>query len=379
MFQLIRFSLEKRFLSRISIISNVVLFAVLGLAVHVDHFMDITRGKVDTVYLDNSIHDYHEAFLNIEHEEFSYEIYAGQNRDGCAVIHGEHPWIIESHWQLDEDIIAMIRSDILAVRQDMYREQADPKTRAFIDEYLTVDMIEIRTEKEDAPNDVWIIISVIYFLIMTYGSLIANEVIYEKATNTLSLIMTAVDVSRHFWAKVLTGYLALLIQMGALMAYALFWLLFRAVFGSFDGLNRWISYAAASQAIKNTPMHGAGSVIMTVFLIMVGVVTVQILLLMAANQFHNSDEAASFQGPFYLVLMVIYYYLLINGNNEFISSGLSRILSYVPVFSLLLMPCRLAIADATVIQALAALLISAVFLVLLVKYYLPVYKRQLLR
>lgn len=380
MWELIRFSLEKRFLSKVSIIVNVVMFAVFGLAVHADYLFPVENGMVEAVYLDDSVKDYYSYFLKMKPEGFTYHIGNNAEIPYSAIIHLDEDWTVYSSFPLDSQVMETIRSDIRNARAQHYYDETDMRTRMFIDEYLSQTVINKVSEKEEESSNVWLVLSVVYFLIMTYGSMIANEVIYEKATNTLSIIMTSVEPEEHFWAKVITGYLSLFSQMLITVIYGLFWMLIRALTGSFTGLSTWLAMMAASgeQPVEEVQISFSTGLV-SALLIIIGIVTIQILIMMAVCAFRNSEDAAGFQGPFYIVLMFIYYYLLVNADKAYMTAPLAKIVSYCPVLSVVFMPCRLFLNDCSSGEGFLAFIIAAVFLTGLVKWYIPVYKRQILR
>ncbi|MBR0385624.1 MAG: hypothetical protein IJI05_03660, partial [Erysipelotrichaceae bacterium] len=288
--QLIRFSLEKRFLSRISIIANIVMFVVLGLAVHADYFISPQSGIINTVYLDSSTADYQSFFMYMRHDEYQYHVSNKAIKNNCAVIHLNEQWEIHSLYPLRQEIVDLLRTDIRLAREQYYREHTDARTRMFIDEYLSQNVVNVidGTIDEDDGN-IWIVLSVVYFLIMTYGSMIAGEVMYEKATNTLPLIMASVEISDHFWAKVLTGYLSLFIQGFLFFIYALFWLLERTLLEDISELFSWISLMIPAQQDNMSISIPVFQLLLAIAIIMAGIVTMQILILTVTCSFRNSE------------------------------------------------------------------------------------------
>ena len=349
---------------------------LVGLATHVDYFFP--KNKVEVVYLDNSVADYYEDFLGLDQDCYQYQISNTQENLNSVVIHFDEQWTIYSNEKVDDETLMSIKEDVLKVRKQHFINEVDLLTKSFIKEYLDIKFVEVYQKEERESSYVWLVISLIYFLIMTYGSLISNEVIYEKATNSLSLMISSIDASEHFWAKLIIGYSSLLIQFLLMCCYVLVWLVVRRVLLGFAGLKTWLLDYSADHVMELSSIPLI-NIMLCILIIMIGIVTIQVILLIIANSFKNSDDYNNFQSPFYLAMMFIYYYFLVNGNNDFLLTDVAKILSFLPISSILFMPCRLCLTDAGVIEGLVASLIAIVVLLLIIKNYLPYYKKRLLR
>ncbi|MEG0736354.1 MAG: ABC transporter permease, partial [Longicatena sp.] len=77
---------------------------------------------------------------------------------------------------------------------------------------------------DQQSNLIFMVITGIYFMMISFATTVANEVVYEKATKTLELILTSVSAKVHFISKMIVGWLVVFVQCLSVGAYILIWL-----------------------------------------------------------------------------------------------------------------------------------------------------------
>jgi hypothetical protein len=368
--ELVLFSLNKRFRNRMTVIMNLLLLVIMGFAVHVDRFM---TAEDTIIHLDQSVSRYNQQFLMLNHNGLRYE--AGG--EGEIVLYYDDGWFIRSDRKLDERIIEEIRSDIVRIITGEYYEKADLKTKGYIDEYNKIILTEINTEEEEGKQP-WIIISVVYFLILSYSNLVANEVVYEKATNTLGLILTSVSEKTHFLSKIMIAYLSLFVQGAMVMLMVTFWLIVRYLEDRLQGLLTFLVRIMPAETVSSVMETYSGRLLIIILLVMTGILSIQTLMLIFFSGFTNSDDTGTYQGPFYLAAAAGYYFLLIKGTAEFFSTPVSVILSFVPVLSMIFMPCRMSVGDVSWLEVTVSLVLSVSLLAVIICMGMPVYRKRIL-
>ena len=92
---------------------------------------------------------------------------------------------------------------------------------------------DLSAEKQ---NLIFVFVTGIYFMMISFVSTVASEVVHEKATKTLELILTSVDAKIHFIAKVLVGWFVILIQSILTLSYLIFALCIRNIYDQGTGL-----------------------------------------------------------------------------------------------------------------------------------------------
>ena len=109
-----------------------------------------------------------------------------------------------------------------------------------------------------------------------------------------------------------------------------------------------------------------------------GVFLVQLVMVIVSSFVSSIEEAGNIQAPFYLVLLGFYYVTLALNNVHDLNEGIGFYLSFLPFFSMLLMPCRLLIGKVSFIQLLFSLTTSIVLILYILYKGIPIYERGVL-
>ena len=377
--QLIRFTLERRFLNKLTVLFGILLFLAAGFMCNIDRIASDKNTEIREIYLDSSIGDLREAILR---QETRLTLKAGDDRydSSSAILHYDEGWQLYCENEPDGKLISELERLIgNAVSQSTY-DKADPLMRQYIDEFRQKVSISV-TGKQEKPKEsaVWLMYSLVYFLIMSLSGVLANEVAYEKATHTLQLILTSISATSHFMAKLITGYITLLIQLGGGLLCVGFWGIIRFHDDRFAGL---ISYLEAG---NNEIIGDVGkisldpaSIAVIFLLILMGLLSIQILLMLQAAGQTNLQQAGAANTVFYLLLVIGYYGMLIRGNDDFLKGTVSEILSLLPVSSMIFMPCRMLLGAAGGFQVICSLFTSLLGLWIIASCSLSAYKKRLL-
>ncbi|MBQ4253035.1 MAG: ABC transporter permease [Erysipelotrichaceae bacterium] len=375
---LIWFSLNRRFLNKMTLLLNIVLFLACGFLLHIDKLVE-EKPELETVLLDSSTDFLNKELISIYQENFRYRISNEGYREGECILHYENGWFLYSKEDVAESLKAAIRNDINTALLRQMKDGAEEEQIMKIRNYEKLQATEIEVISEKKENPLWLITTVIYFLLVSYGGLLANEMVYEKATNTLKLILSSVSASAHLFSKIITGYLSMFIQFAMAFFWAVFWVVIRVREDNMAGLFRWLETSFFTEETKHITGITLNAEVFgfSLLSILLGILTVQIFMLVITSSFSSSQQASAFQGPLYLFLIVGYYLLMIYGNEEFFLTPVSRVLSFVPVGSMLFMPCRLFAGDALFWEAISSLALAAVFLITVTILLIPVYKNNL--
>ena len=241
---------------------------------------------------------------------------------------------------------------------------------------------------EDRQNLIFMVITSIYFTMLSFSTTVANEVIYEKSTKTLELILTSVSAKAHFLSKMVVGWLAIFIQMLLVCGYLLLWFIIR---NSFDQGNQLLLFIEKAGLLNNGcktfaelwgQIHLEPSFILKLLFILAflytGILFIQMILVILSSFIANVEEAGNIQAPFYLILMGVYYFALSVNTPYQMSEGIGFILSFLPFFSMLFMPCRLLIQNVSMFELMLSYMISFSAIFFVVKKGSAVYQRGVL-
>lgn len=220
-----------------------------------------------------------------------------------------------------------------------------------IDEVLNAHIVW-PTSDESQPNHLgFMVITSIYFMLLSLSTAVANEVINEKTSNVIEIILTSVSHRHHYYSKLLIGWLTMFSQMMIHGLNLTFWLMVRTVYdqgrGLFEMLFHWGWLSTRLMTIGdlvsslNIQTSHIILVIMCSIFLMLGILLVQLFMVLVSVHINSIEEAAAIQGPFYLGMLVVYYLAIFLNSSDQLNQGIGYILSYVPVFSMLFMPSRL--------------------------------------
>ena len=379
---LVAFALRRHFRSVITIIFNVLMLVMIVIGVNIDRLGVLPSQDIKTVYLDSSISSFYASFSRLSNPAFIYEESSEPLNKDVAILHFDQGWQVYSQAGINEKTLSALQQDLRLVITDRYLQQASPYTASYIQDYRQeIEQVITETGPDRADDYLWVLFTIVYFLIMGYGSSIANDIVYEKGTHMLELLLTKVSAQTHFKAKLASGYAILGLQnlfTGVVVAISL---LIRYRYDKLAGLINGLN-SLVNQTTLAVPTVGfqltVNAIITAAVLMLIGVAAIQIILLVAASQFASEETASGMMNVFYLLLLLGYYVLVFYGHTAFLNTSLGQLLSYFPVSSMILMSARLLFCGAPLWQGWIAIGLGILFLALFTKYSMPLYQKGIL-
>lgn len=381
---LLQFSLNRKLFNSTMMFLMAVVFLVVGIGVYADYAVDIFFPNLfnqtsvimpptmasyfdfeDTKYM---ISHASTANIIIENDDNEYKIMLDESTNEQDLVVAKS-WIEQYHRLSQYEIISqeiIEKVDALLFPTIIVESQADPNN-----------------EKG------FILITMVYFLMLGFSASVANEVVSEKTSNMLEMMLTSISFKEHYVAKLLLGWLTILTQAFVWFSVISFWLVTRIIFDQGKGLyslvyrlglidKLYTSFTDHFQSISFT-LSAIGSLTVSILFLILGILLVQLILLLVSIKIENIEESASVQAPFYLIMLGLYYGILAINNHSHMQLGIGKVLSFVPGFSMLLMPIRILFYKVHALEIIIALILSGV--VLLLSYWLGFqhYQRHLLR
>jgi ABC-2 type transport system permease protein len=244
---------------------------------------------------------------------------------------------------------------------------------------------------DEAPSNHlgFIVITSIYFMLLSFSTAVANEVVNEKTSNVIEVILTSVSHRQHYYSKLLIGWFTMLSQL-IIHGFALIlWFMIRITYDNGEGLlellYRWqwlsIRFVSINELINSfniTFSHVFISVLCVIFL-MLGVLLVQLLMVLVSIYINSIEEAAAIQGPFYLGMLVIYYLAIFINSSEQLNHGWGYLFSYIPILSMLFMPSRLLMTNVMFSELLLSMSFAIITLIICMFLGEEHYQKNLLK
>ena len=293
------------------------------------------------------------------------------------------------------NISYILRNFILASLNDLHHELAindsglSPEELAKINSGVNLDNYLVETQGIATPSnkhqvtnngdtEVGAIVMVVmilpfFFLIVTLVQMIGAEINEEKTSKSMEYIITNVSPTDHLMAKIIscTGFIIAQI-LGVVISVGI---------ASFvksqspsivtdtskmlsDALHNFVTPEILANIVKILP-------IVAIFFL-ITLVSYAVCAAVLASMTTNIDDFQQLQTPLMLIVSIGFYlsiFAIIYNGSHFI-----KIMSFVPLVSLLISPALYMLGEASILSVVIAMLIQLVFLVLVFKKGMKVYK-----
>lgn len=220
-----------------------------------------------------------------------------------------------------------------------------------------------------------VIILPVFMLIIFLVQMIGTEINDEKTTRGMEIIISNVSPSTHFFSKVLSGNIFVIMQGALIILYGVIGLIIRGFVGSssitsmlsdkigpaFDSL---LSSDFISKMVYILPL--------ALVLLLATFLAYSLLAGILASMTTNAEDFNQLQTPIMIVSLAGYYMAIMAG--VFKGSILIRICSYIPLISAILSPSLLVLGQIGIFDLVISFVLLVLFNYLLIKYGLKIYK-----
>ena len=400
--ELVSFSLKRRFINGATILLNLLLFIGIGCAIHADKILEAINPSMLTqkvVYLKELDLRIIESLLAIEESPYKFIETSEktetliENEPASFVLEYNDTYQITSLYAVEAPQLGMMSELLNQLHHILLFEevlQSEEQINSMMEGVSVTN--KIINQSIDLSGDkqtlIFMIITSIYFTMLSFSTSVANEVIYEKSTKTLELILTSVNAKSHFLSKMFVGWLAIIIQFICMSSSVLFWFLIRNGMDQGYGMIEFINKIGIFKCEERT-FAGLFKLInlqgdfvfrlgLSLCFLMLGILFIQMILVVISSFIANIEEAGNVQAPFYLILLAVYYFALSINSPYQLSEGIGFYLSFFPFFSMLIMPCRLMIQNVPLIELIVSFLISSIAIYFVIQKGSNIYQRGVL-
>ena len=370
--ELIKFSIKRRFLNKATLFFNLLFLAIVLVLFNLDKIMVLIQPEINKPISVNTGDLTLRSFIKAS--DFLVEVSTNSN------IKIE---VADNHYQVISDYpLSVYQTGLIAeLLQDYYNEQprdeSDLEYLSYYQDHLALN-IEFKSSlsDKDSQNNVlaFMVVTTIYFMMISFSAMAANEVVYEKSTKLLEVILTTLSVSEHFYGKMLIGWLNILIQSltsGIIVSVVFLWRYFSdkgvmlcACLQKMDLISSDIKDLQAVTKWLTVDWRFISDMFWIMLILMLGIVSVQVIMVSLSSFVSNVEEAGNIQSPMYILFMGLYYFSLSMNQPIYLEKGLGKFCSFLPVTSMLFMPYRIMLTKIPFLDILISLGINAGFLVL---------------
>ncbi len=374
---LINFSLNRRFKNKVTVIMHVLIICILFMGVFFDKVIDTffeSENNLVEVYYDKSLKPYIEYM-----EDNIYFKFIEGSSDTEINLKKSDKFIIESEFKLNALESSTLKALLSEAILSNWLNTLSSDSVLLVLENISPEIIEVNKSENkvsmDKINISMFLITGIYFAMLSFSTMIANEVVYEKTSRVLELILTSVSTTTHYFSKMIIAWLTVLIQIIIIVFEFSSVLVLRNIYDEGVGILKLLSKYNLIEIdaktfrdfiIKLDINSNLITILITAFIyLMLGMVIIQMIMVCLSSFIKSIEESSVLSAPVYIVLLVIYYLALALNSPAKLDSGIGYIFSFIPVFSMLFMPMRLLLLTVSIYEILLGIILSVITLVII--------------
>ena len=407
---LTRFGLSKKIKSKSFIISNIVLLVLIVCIINIDGIISFFGGDFDekvkiylvdnthvsassftnnfnqvnsSVYTDEEANNNSELVLenNIKEDDIkgTRDIIVELNNDGLNLLSARiisDNYIDTITYQIINQSISSTKYELALKNSNIDVEELNKISSPPVIERVILD--EGKNSEEENTN---IIMSVVFptlilpffMLIILLVQSIGTEINEEKSTRSMEIIISNVSAKTHLFAKILSGNLFIIFQTILIFLYGTLGFLLRSFTPNVTGgMSDTIKDVLSS--LQSSGIMGKLVVIIpiTLVLMLLSFLAYSLLAGILASMTVNIEDYQHVQLPIILICLISYYLSFMA--SMFDGSTFIKVLSYFPLISCLLSPSLLMIGQVTIIDVFVSIGIMILFIYVIIKYGLRIYK-----
>lgn len=211
-------------------------------------------------------------------------------------------------------------------------------------------------------------ITILLFVIITsYSSIIAQEIASEKGTRIMEVILSSTKAQTHFYGK-LAGVIA--VALTQIVIYALAFVIGYSQLKNLDFVKEILD-GISLQTIFGSTM------IFTLLFFVLGVLVYSVLAALCGSLVSKPEDTAKAVQPIMYIGMIGYLIGITFGASD-PQNIVVKVTSYIPLISSYIMPVRLATETASVLEAVISLVILVIFGIALTIFSARLYKSNVL-
>lgn len=403
---LTKLSFAKKVKTKWFVITNIILLVVIVALLNISTIIEFFGGsfdsKIDVLVVDNAgVYDLFKANMDVyaDEEDISVSL-SDESVDEITTDLSDEEVVIVINSSDDEYLtVQMISNNKIDSLTYQIIQQALNSTKttvgmtlanidvnilANISATITIDRTILNDTTDTDENMDLVITSIFptlilpFFMLITFlVQMVGGEICEEKTTRSMEIIIGNVSPKVHLLSKVLASNLFVIVQGLLLILYCLVGILLSAFIG---GASITSSIDLSSYL---EPLMSMGS--MNLFLIVIPITIVLIILsfiayaLVAgvlASVTVNIEDFNQLQSPVVLISVVGYYLAIMAA--MFDGSLFIRIVSYIPFLSVFISPTLFMLGQITIFDMIVSVIILILFVYVLLKVGLKVYKTGIL-
>lgn len=404
---LTKYSLDKKIKTKWFLIANLIILIVLLLGANINtiitavggDFLDkeeiilVNNNEIDTEKISSYIDEFSKSF-GVEEK---YEIIVKEEEDVDFSLTEEDTSIIikvvpneEEYLKVEitsfEAMTLMNRNILNSALTSYKSEYAIEKSGISPDEInaiispVNIDemVLSDKSSQEESLNEFYseivpLLMMPSFILTVLVVQMIGAEINEEKTSKSMEIIISNVSAKTHFASKIIAANLFAVIQSLLMISFSFIAYLSTKLFGSgalsLQGvITNLTGVAVDSSTLSQFWYFVPYFIIMSLLSILAFSLIAGILAAMTVNM----EDYQQVQTPIMLIMLAGFYLTIFSSLFE--GSTFIKAISLVPLLSSFLAPSLLIVGQITIVQSIISLVVLLLFILILVKYGIKIYK-----
>ena len=245
-----------------------------------------------------------------------------------------------------------------------------------IEEELLTDSDSVDDQMDTIMGTIFPMFILPFFMLTIYlVQMLGAEINEEKSTRSMEIVLTAVPAKTHFFSKIISCNLFIILQSILLGLYVMIACFIRSNISPISGIDMNVGILTEIlNLLKDVNLIDSLYYMIPIVLILLilSFLAFSLIAGILASITTNSEDFQQIQTPIVIILLLGYYLATMAG--LFDGSTLIRILSYVPFLSSMLSPALLLLNQITIIDVIISIIILVLFNYILIKEGIKIYK-----
>ena len=244
---------------------------------------------------------------------------------------------------------------------------------------------EAKTKDEESSRTLLSVLSLVivlpcFMLIVFLVQMIGAEINEEKSTRGMEIIIGNVSAKTHFFSKILSSNLFVLIQGALIFVYGLIGLIIRKLTSASLGTKMINEISSTLDLNSVTDMISKGGIMeklsyvipLVLVLLVLSFLAYSLLAGILASMTTNMENFQQLQTPLMVISVIGYYLIFVS--SMFPGALFVKVVSVIPLISISLAPSLLLSGEIGVGLVILAIILLIILNYILIKYGLKIYK-----
>mgnify|MGYP001438330584 FL=1 len=263
--------------------------------------------------------------------------------------------------------LQLIRTSLVAERLELTGDDLLELNRSFsIEPTIVTEGDEGKSEEEIAVTFVFVIImlTLLFMSIFGGGTMVATEVSSEKSSRVMEILITSVKPLTQMFGKLIGIFLVGLVQMLIYIATA--------------AVNLMLPHNRDAFAYFNLDLSGISASLVIYFILfyLLGYFSYAVMFAAAGSLVSRNEDVGQVISPFTVISLAVFYVAIFSISNT--GAAYVEILSFVPLFSPILMFMRIGVSNPAIWEVGVAIVINAAFILLVGWFAAKIYRAGVL-